>query len=155
AAGWKPDDRASAGIWIVGELGGVTAIGDAWAGGFEAVATLTTPADATVASGRVTVPRGMRTFRLALAPSSPIAPGDYVLRGGARGTGASTPPRGRARLSTPPAPESTGAIFIRRGASTGNKDMPTADLRFRRSEQLRVEIPDASSDRVTARLLDR
>ena len=33
--------------------------------------------------------------------------------------------------------------------------MPTADLRFRRNEQLRVEIPTSSSDAATARLLDR
>jgi len=44
---------------------------------------------------------------------------------------------------------------VRRGASTGNKEVPTADLRFRRSEQVRVEIPTQSSDPVTARLLDR
>lgn len=33
--------------------------------------------------------------------------------------------------------------------------MPTADLRFRRNEQVRVEIPTGSSDAITARLLDR
>ena len=33
--------------------------------------------------------------------------------------------------------------------------MPTADLRFRRNEQVRVEIPTASSEPATARLLDR
>jgi hypothetical protein len=33
--------------------------------------------------------------------------------------------------------------------------VPTADLRFRRNEQVRVEIPAASSGPVTARLLDR
>ena len=55
----------------------------------------------------------------------------------------------------PSEPGAAGALFIRRGASTGNKEMPTADLRFRRNEQIRVEIPTASSDPVTARLLDR
>ena len=33
--------------------------------------------------------------------------------------------------------------------------MPTADLRFRRNEQLRVEIPVSATDPLTARLLDR
>src|SRR6185503_10424906 len=41
------------------------------------------------------------------------------------------------------------------GASTGNRDVPTADLRFRRTEQLRVEVPTASNDAVSGRLLDR
>jgi hypothetical protein len=36
-----------------------------------------------------------------------------------------------------------------------NRDAPTADLRFRRSEQIRVEIPIASAGPLTARLLDR
>jgi len=49
-----------------------------------------------------------------------------------------------------------GALFVRRGPATGNREVPTADLRFRRSEQLRVEIPAAADEqRPTARLLDR
>jgi VWFA-related protein len=156
ATGWKPGADSSAGIWVVGEIGGVAVVGDAWSGGFEATATLTTTADATVASGRVTVPRGARTFRLALTPSGPIEPGDYVLRVGARAdAAASIPPRETARFRIPPPPESTGAIFVRRGLSTGNRDVATADLRFRRGEQIRVEIPGGSSGEVTARLLDR
>ena len=57
------------------------------------------------------------------------------------------------RLSVTAAPDSTGAIFVR--AAPGNREVPTADLRFRRNEQVRVEIPTASSDPLTARLLDR
>jgi len=48
-----------------------------------------------------------------------------------------------------------GALFFRRGPATANRDVPTADLRFRRNEQVRVEIPTAAPDPVTARLLDR
>jgi hypothetical protein len=33
--------------------------------------------------------------------------------------------------------------------------MPTADLRFRRSERLRVDVPTPAADAVTARVLDR
>src|SRR5882672_1239772 len=155
AAGWKPASEASAAMWVVGELGGAATIGDAWADGFDATATLTTPSDATVASGRVSVPRGVRTFRVALTPSQPLAPGDYVLRVGARAGPASIPSRETARLTIPAPPDAAGAIFFRRGQATGNRDVPTADLRFRRNEQVRVEIPTASSDPVTARLLDR
>ncbi len=157
AAGWKPGNPASAAMWVVGEIGGVAVIGDAWNDGFDATATLTTAADVTVASGRVTVPRGGRTFRLALTSSGPLESGEYVLRVGARAAAgaASIPSRETARLTIPPAPESVGAIFIRRALATGNKDAPTADLRFRRNEQVRVEIPSGSADAVTARLLDR
>jgi VWFA-related protein len=155
AAGWKPGDTASASIWVVGELGGVATTGDAWSDGFDATATLTTPADVTVATGRATAPRGARTFRVALTSSQPLAPGDYVLRVGARAGAASIPSRDTARIAIPPAPDSMGALFIRRGPGTGNRDVPTADLRFRRNEQVRVEVPTASSDPITARLLDR
>jgi VWFA-related protein len=155
AAGWKPGDTASAAMWVVGEIGGVAVMGDSWTEGFDATATLTTLADATVGSGRLTVPRGSRTFRLAVTSSQPIAAGEYVLRVGARAGAASIPSREVARLTIPQAPEATGALFVRHGASTGNKDAPTADLRFRRNEQIRVEIPIASTDPLTARLLDR
>jgi VWFA-related protein len=158
AAGWKPGDAASAALWVVGELGSVATIGDTWNDGFDATVTLNTAADAagaSVASARVTVPRGARTFRVGLAAAQPLAAGDYVLRVGARAGPASIPSRDTVRLSIPPAPDASGAIFIRRGATTGNKDVPTADLRFRRNEQVRVELPTPSSDPVTARLLDR
>jgi hypothetical protein len=155
AAGWKPNDSASAAMWVVGELGGVAAVGDAWAEGFDATVTLTTAADATVGTARISVPRGGRTFRVAVTASQPLVPAEYVLRVGARAGAASSPSRETARLTIPAAPEAIGALFVRRGASTGNKEVPTADLRFRRSEQVRVEIPTQSSDPVTARLLDR
>ncbi|HEX3646418.1 MAG TPA: VWA domain-containing protein [Vicinamibacterales bacterium] len=155
AAGWKPNDSASAAMWVVGELGAVATMGDAWAEGFDATVTLTTPADAPVGSGRISVPRGGRTFRVAVTASQPLVPGEYVLRVGARAGAASIPSRETARVTIPAAPEAIGALFVRRGASTGNKDVPTADLRFRRNETVRVEIPALSGDPVTARLLDR
>ena len=48
----------------------------------------------------------------------------------------------------------SGAVFIRRGPSTANREQPTADLRFRRSDRVRVEVPSAV-DVTSARLLDR
>ena len=91
-----------------------------------------------------------------MTPSQPLAAGEYVLRVGARAGPASIPSREVAaprRFRRRPTP--TGALFVRRGPSTANKDVPTADLRFRRSEQIRVEIPIAVAGPVTARLLDR
>jgi hypothetical protein len=160
AAGWKPgnkpgDNPVSAAIWVVGELGTAAITGASWSEGFDATVTLTTPTDVTVGSGRLTVERGARTFRMAITPAQPLVPGDYVLRVGARAGPASIPSRETARLVIPEAPGSTGALFYRRGAATGNKDLPTADLRFRRNEQVRVEIPTTSGEPVTARLLDR
>ncbi|HXI27748.1 MAG TPA: VWA domain-containing protein, partial [Vicinamibacterales bacterium] len=155
AAGWKSGGDRSAALWVVGELGGVATVGDAWADGFDVTATLMTAADTTAASGRATVPRGARTFRIALSAEKPLEPGEYVLRVGARAGPASIPSRETARVTLPPAPQTTGALFVRRGPTTGNRELPTADLRFRRSEQVRVEIPASDATEVSARLLDR
>ena len=157
AAGWPAGGGGGRPptIWVVGEIGGVATIGDAWADGFDATATLTMPAGADVASGRATVARGGRTFRIALAPPAAIEPGELVLRVSARAGAASIPSRESARVTIAAPPEATGALFVRRGPATGNKEAPTADVRFRRSEQLRVEIPAASGDPPAARLLDR
>jgi hypothetical protein len=140
---------------VAGELGGVADAGPQWNEGFDATATLTTPADVTVATGRQTAPRGARTFRIALTPSQPLAAGEYVLRVGARGGPSTIPSREVLRFAIPAAPGSAGALFIRRGPTTGNKEVPTADLRFRRSETIRAEIPASADIASSARLLDR
>jgi len=139
---------------VVGELGPMTGQGP-WAEGFDATATLMTAANVTVATGRVSPARGAKTFRIALTASQPIVAGDYVLRVGARAAQASIPSLEVLRFSIPPSPGASGALFVRRGPTTANKEVPTADLRFRRSEQIRVEIPTTQADAGAARLLDR
>ena len=128
AAGWKPDKTAA--VWAVGEV----APGDDWKTGGEP---------------------GARSFRVALTSSSPLAAGDYAVRIRARGAAATAIALNEVvRLALPHAPEEIGAICVRRGPATGNKDVATADLRFRRSEHIRVEVP-STSPAVSARLLDR
>jgi hypothetical protein len=78
-----------------------------------------------------------------------------VLRVGARAGPASIPTRDTMSIAIPAAPDAFGAILFRRGQSTANRDVPTADLQVRRNEQMRVEIPAAAAEGVTARLLDR
>jgi len=147
ASAWKPGSRAA--IWVVGELNA----GEEWKGGAEADLMLTSAADATVASTHVRVEPGGRSFRIALAPAEPLAAGSYTLRVRARGGSSSAPSNETLSLTLPEPPLGNGALFVRRGPS-GNREMPTADVRFRRNEQLRVEIP-APDEEVGARLLDR
>jgi hypothetical protein len=53
-------------------------------------------------------------------------------------------------------PASGQPRLLRRGQATGNRFVPTADPRFRRTEWLRVEVPmHVASDAVSAELLDR
>jgi len=150
AAGWKPGNIGA--VWAVGEV----PAGEDWKAGGEVDVMLTSGAGATISTTHARVEPGSRSFRIALSTPQPLAAGDYAVRVRARGAGAGAiPVNDTVRLALPPAPDVVGAIFIRRGPATGNKEMPTADLRFRRNEQLRVEIPAAGSDSPSARLLDR
>jgi hypothetical protein len=118
--------------------------------------------DETIASVRVAVPPGVRGFRVALEPATPLAPGDYFVRARAR----SRPPGGAGgsdasiatdslSVSLRPAPAATGAVYLRRGPTTANRNVPTSDLRFRRTDQVGVEVPDPAAGAAAARLLDR
>jgi hypothetical protein len=150
AAGWKSDGAAA--IWAIGELGS----GPDWKPGGEADLTLATGAGMTLATARARVEPGNRSFRVLLNPSAPLAAGEYVVRVRVRGFAAeSIPAADFVRLQLPSPPGATGAVFIRRGPLTGNKDTVTADLRFRRTEQLRLEVPAGTEAGWTAKLLDR
>src|SRR5262249_2582865 len=121
-----------------------------------ATATLAAAGDQTVATGRATAPRNTRTFRMVLTASEPLAAGEYVLRVSARPAAAgAVPSRGTLRLTIGAAPAASGALVQRRGPGSGGAFVPTADLRFRRNEQLRVEVPGDAAEGAAARLLDR
>jgi hypothetical protein len=88
-------------------------------------------------------------------PAGSLTPGDYDIRVRSKGAGASVASTDSLRLVLPAPPDATSALFFRRGQSTGGEDVPTADLRFRRVDQLRLDVPTPSSEAVSARLLDR
>jgi VWFA-related protein len=154
AAGWKPA-AAGAAVWVTGELGGVTRMGGEWKSGGVADVQLIGPSGTSIASGRATIASGAATFRIVLAPAEGMAAGEYTIRAGARAGAAAIPARDSLRFTLPAEPGSTGAAWIRRGPSTGNRDAATADLRFRRNEQIRLEIPTAAAAGGPARLLYR
>jgi hypothetical protein len=151
AAGWSPAGVAA--VWTVAEAGH-GAGSDDWMGGGQADAMLVDGSGATVAAGHTQMAPGASSVRIALT-SNTLAPGDYQLRIRTKGAGSLAPASDATQIAVPAAPNANGAIFIRRGPTTGNRDAPTADLRFRRSDRVRVEVPTPSTDAVTARLLDR
>jgi VWFA-related protein len=146
-AGWRPgaDGRAEATFWTVGEVTDRIP-------GSDLDVVLTTAAGEIVANAHGRIAPGTTSAMVTILPGQPVLGGDYVVRvrsqGPAGGETVSIP------VTLPAASQPSGAVFIRRGPSTGNKEMPTADLRFRRSERLRVEVP-AAADVAGARLLDR
>jgi hypothetical protein len=149
AAGWKADGAPA--IWVVAEAGR----GEDWMGGGEASALLVDRLGTTVATARATIDPGARSVRLTLAPSAQLPPGEYDVRLRLKSAGSATATTDATRVALAAAPNATGAVFLRRGPTTGNRDVPTADLRFRRSDQLKVELPTLSAEPVSARLLDR
>ena len=146
-AGWRPgaDGRSEAAFWTVGEVADRLP-------GSDLDAVLTTAGGETVATARGRIQPGTASLLLPVMPGRTLEPGSYVVRV------RSQTPSGVETVSMPivlpPTPSASGALFMRRGPQTGNKDAPTADLRFRRSERLRVEVPSATTA-TGARLLDR
>ncbi len=151
AGGWMPSGAAT--VWAIAEVGRGAGSED-WVGGGQVDAMLVDGSGRTVATARAQIAPGSSSIRLALTASA-LAPGDYQLQIRTKGARASTAANDTMRLALAAAPHATSAIFYRRGAATANKEVPTADLRFRRSDRLRVEVPTPAADAVTARLLDR
>jgi VWFA-related protein len=152
AAAWSAAGAAV--IRAVAEVPRSTAVGDDWSKGGTVEATLLNGRGQTVATTRASLEPGTFAVPIALASTSPLPADDYRLQIRVRGVSAlgstETVP-----LTLHAAPIGTGAIFIRRGASTGNREFVTADLRFRRTERLIVEVPAAFGSDASARVLGR
>ena len=155
ATGWKATDPGTPFVAVEGELSASREFEDMWKAGAAVTIELATEDGPSLASTRVTLAPGSRTFRAALVAAQPFAPGNYVVRTSARPTDSTLPTRDTLKLNVPHAPQTTGLIWIRRGPSTANRETPTADARFRRSEQVKVEVPTKSNQDASARLLDR
>jgi hypothetical protein len=149
AAGWNGTSETL--VWLVGELG----LADAWRLGAQADVTLTQEGQ-TLASAQVKVPPGFRHFRALLAPKVHLQPGDYSVNVRTSATSQLATTADLVPLAVQAAPAASGSLIYRHGPFTGLKDVPTADLRFRRSEQMRIEIPAvAEAASGSAALLDR
>ena len=149
AFGWSATDTPA--VWTVVELPRATS-GVDWSKGGEADVLLIDPAGNTAGSSRVTLTPGGGA-RAVISPRA-LVPGGYEVRVRARSAAASA--NELIRVTAPASPDGAGGMFFRRGPTTGNKEVPTADLRFRRSDTLRVLIPASPAMAAeSARLLDR
>jgi hypothetical protein len=101
------------------------------------------------------VAAGARSFRSALRPGSEIPPGDYTIRARLNPLGPNADPVTEILHVSVSANGSSGFLVSRRGPTTANREVPAADMRFRRAEQIRVDVPGSASAAPTARLLDR
>src|SRR5262249_44281705 len=115
-SGWKADNNAA--VWVVGEFGS----GREWNQGAEADLILMTAAGSTVATARSRVESGQRIFQVRLTPEQALVPGEYVLRARVRGADAAAPVNEVVRIALSDSRRASGALFTRRGLSTGNKE---------------------------------
>jgi VWFA-related protein len=147
-------------VWVVGELD-VSAVREMeWSAGGEASVTLMAPNGQPVATEQATVSPAARTFLLHLQRA--LAPGEYLVRTRVHGrSGSGVDASEQVRVTVPDARAKSAStlgqpLLFRRGPFTGPGFQPTADLRFRRAERLRVDIPlGGPAELISARLLDR
>jgi VWFA-related protein len=151
-AGYLPSGTAT--IWGVAEVPAATGQHD-WSGGGQADVMLIDSTGKTILTDKLTIAPGARSLRFALGSGVPLAPGDYQVQLRAKGTTAPLGAMESVRVSLGAAPAASGAVVLRRSVTTGNQPMATADLRFRRTERISIEVPTTSTDAGTAQLLSR
>ena len=146
SAGGKPT------LWVAGELQGQAGRPDEFAQGGTAEIDATAGTSST--SAKVTLKPGERTF-LATMPLPAGAAGELSIRARLVPTeGGAIPLSDMLRVE--PASSGVQPLLFRRGVTTGNRLLPAADLRFSRTERLRLELPvDGDAKPGSGRLLDR
>jgi len=149
-AGWRPG--GSAGVWAVGEVSATPN----WKAGADVDVMLVGKGGETLDARKVDVPPGMRHFAAAFAPPAGLEPGDYTINVRARGRALDVGPiTASLSVSLRAAPMASDAVLVRRGVTTGNREVRTADVRFRRTEQVGIDLPSTAGDPAKARLLGR
>lgn len=161
---WPSGEGAPAGasLWVVAELDSAAARRDEqWKAGAEVAVSLSGSAVAPAESRQVLAP-GARSLRLRLPPEGAAAlpPGEYTLRVTSKPLGGTLSTSESLHVAVPAAPQggiaAGSARLLRRGPFSGAGWQPVGDLRFRRQERVRVEIPVAGAfTGSTTRLLDR
>jgi len=135
-------------LWTVVEL----AAGDEWRSGGSVDLMVVGPDGQTAATARAAVPAGMRSVRMRLNLGA-SATSEYSLRVRAVPAAGGTASNEIVTIGGSKGSPLAGALLARRGPATAGREAPTADVQFRRNEQIRVDLPTAA--RATARLLDR
>ncbi len=144
-------------LWITAELDAATARGVAWQKGGTARVTLLREGSAVaLMSTDAALAPGLRALTIVQATDA-LPQGRYTVRMAMTPAGGASPLRVDSTVVVEDS-ELIGAsgLVLRRGPATGTQYLPTADLRFQRTERLRLEVPRfAPGGVVTARLLGR
>jgi VWFA-related protein len=143
-------------LYIVGELDYGTARDARWKLGGEA--TIGASVDgASAFSGKVAIDPGSRRFVALMPAGEPLAPGEYLVQVRLRAAEGGLPLADTVRVTVGDTASAAlvDPLVYRRGPSTGLAYEPTADLRFRRTEWIRVAVPIDPGATAMFKLLDR
>lgn len=142
---------------VLAEIESKVAASAAWQQGGIARLTVRNQEGGTVATAEQPLPLGERTVAAVVPLPATVGAGEYRVL--VRITAASKVDSvgDSVAVRVPPKSVTIGdPLVLRRGPSTGVKYVPTADLRFRRQERVRLEAPlVAPLDRVKATLVSR
>jgi len=151
---WLPTEGRGT-LWIVGEIDGQTRRGREWASGITADVTVQAGDSTQVFATTLELDDRASRFVLRTPGDVAIGPGDYVVRTRLRGgDNAMLSQIDRITIAAGPVTIGEGVLW-RRPATVGSVLVQTADPRFRRTEQLRLELPTSSDAPAAARMLDR
>ncbi|MFN7977690.1 MAG: VWA domain-containing protein [Vicinamibacterales bacterium] len=146
------------GIDVVVELDRTTVARPEWQAGGVArvVVTSAERPTATLASVALTLAPGARVQTTTLPTTGSLPAGRYQVRVEAVPDGGTTPALVTTLVDVPAEGGLLGSALraARRGPSTGRAFEPTADVRYRRTERLRLDVARVSPGEVTARLLN-
>ncbi len=150
-----PDVRPALASVVV-ELEAAAARGPGWAEGGQLSATILDPDGRALASSAASISATSRSCLIRFA-DTPLPPGTYFARVKAQWSVMTTTEQVRIEVPEVSAGGVLGQpIVFRRGPYTGPAFQPTADLRFRKAERIRLDVPVAASiDSIAGRLLDR
>lgn len=138
------DQPPRASFWVISEITDRV-------GGAQIEATLTKADGSIVSTQRARIEPGRTSALLSLTSPVDLMPGPYSVRVHSEGPAGSDTVTGDVTL---PSPDAWSApLFYRSGPATGQRETPTADARYRRTERLRVDVP--SHGATSAQLVDR
>jgi hypothetical protein len=155
---WESAGSESGGaFWFVGEVAPHRLTEPGWSDGTIADVTVLDAGRTAVLTRTFEMEPDDSTFALRVPASGTLPVGDYSVRVRLRpADGDDLALQEVTRVSLQPAAGTLGdAVIWRRGAAGNPEYRQTADPRFRRTERLRLELPTASADPVTVRVLDR
>jgi VWFA-related protein len=143
-------------LWVVAELDAATRREPAWRSPMRAEVIASAP-DGSVLRQTIEVPQGQHVVAVQPGDGRALPPGDYDVRVTLRAGGTSTETAADSvRVELPGSPSPLGdPIVLRAGPSGQARHVDTADLRFRRNERLRVEVPTTSGTSPDVAIVDR